>query len=283
MPRTAAQAEASRSNGARSHGPTTAEGKARSAQNALKHAMRSAGAGLCFMDDLEVYAELHDAVAARVRPRDAAEGMLVARLTAALWRAQRAERLEAEFWCYLPQGVRRDDAKLLIKVVAGEPRGQQSLATIQRYQADAQTAFTRTLKALQLLRKLGAEEAVAPANQNEGAEQPPAQHRTNEPEVAAPHAPTNPRTRRFARTNPSRRRTARTNPSAPARTVASAAGRRPSCAAHPAKPPDPDEPEHGAQRTNEPEIGELARTSPPQPPLRPSSPVVLTPGLIGAR
>ena len=186
MPRTAAQAEASRSNGARSHGPTTAEGKARSAQNALKHAMRSAGAGLCFMDDLEVYAELHDAVAARVRPRDAAEGMLVARLTAALWRAQRAERLEAEFWCYLPQGVQRDDAKLLIKVVAGERRGRQSLATIQRYQADAQTAFTRTLKALQLLRKLGAEEAVAPANQNEGAEQPPAQHRTNAPEAAAP-------------------------------------------------------------------------------------------------
>ena len=191
MTRTAAQAEASRTNGARSHGPTTAEGKARSAQNALKHAMRSAGAGLCFMDDLEVYAELHDAVAARVRPRDAAEGMLVARLTAALWRAQRAERLEAEFWCYLPQGVQRDDAKLLIKVFAGERRGRQSLATIQRYQADAQTAFTRTLKALQLLRRLDAEEAVAPANQNEGAEQPPAQHRTNEPEPASPTIDTN--------------------------------------------------------------------------------------------
>ena len=202
MPRTAAQAEASRSNGARSSGPTTAEGKARSAQNALKHAMRSAGAGLCFMDDLEVYAELHDAVAARVRPRDAAEGMLVARLTAALWRAQRAERLEAEFWCYLPQGVQRDDDKLLIKVVAGERRGRRSLATIQRYQADAQTAFTRTLKALQLLRKLGAEEAVAPANQNDGAAAPPAQHRTNEPEAAAP-APV--RTNEPERCRPNRR------------------------------------------------------------------------------
>jgi hypothetical protein len=38
-PRTPAQIEASRRNGARSKGPVTAEGKARASRNALKHGL----------------------------------------------------------------------------------------------------------------------------------------------------------------------------------------------------------------------------------------------------
>ena len=102
-------------------------------------------------------------------------------MVAALWRAQRAEQLEAEFRCTLPPGVTPDDEKLPIRVLTNQAHGQRSLATIQRDRADAQTAFTRALEALQLLRKLGEPTARAPANQNEPGPASPS-NCTNEPE-----------------------------------------------------------------------------------------------------
>ena len=92
-PRTPAQIEASRRNGARSHGPVTAEGKARASRNALKH-------GLCAMQHLVLEDEAPDDLDAliahlteEVGATSEIEARLARRLAIAFWKGERAERI----------------------------------------------------------------------------------------------------------------------------------------------------------------------------------------------
>src|SRR4051812_6007979 len=93
---TAAQSAASCANGARSHGPATSEGKARSALNGTRHGLR----GTTFTpppdEDPAAWAAHLDGYLARLRPADAAELRCVERLAACDWREGRLLRLETE-------------------------------------------------------------------------------------------------------------------------------------------------------------------------------------------
>jgi hypothetical protein len=71
--RTAAQQAASRTNGARSHGPVTEAGKARSAKNGTKHGLRGGPFALLPGEDQDEFAALHAAVTSDWGPRDAYE------------------------------------------------------------------------------------------------------------------------------------------------------------------------------------------------------------------
>jgi hypothetical protein len=68
VPVSSARAEASRRNGAKSRGPKTAEGKARSAQNALKHGMRARKYLLLPEEDADEFAALEAAMIEELAP-----------------------------------------------------------------------------------------------------------------------------------------------------------------------------------------------------------------------
>ena len=92
--RSAAQQAASRTNGARSRGPTTEAGKARSARNGTKHGLRGGPFALLPGEDSDEFAALHAAVTSDWGPRDAYERRWVMELVACLWRQDRLRALE---------------------------------------------------------------------------------------------------------------------------------------------------------------------------------------------
>src|SRR4051812_24496391 len=151
-PRTQAQIEASRRNGARSRGPVTEEGKAR-ASNALKHGL-TATHHLVLEDEVP---DALDALIATVAEETGAtseiEARLARRLAIALWKGERAERIETTLF---------DAAPKLRPPQAGFPWEEADPLTtfdlkrfnaVRGYQAQQAREISRCLKELRLLRK----------------------------------------------------------------------------------------------------------------------------------
>jgi hypothetical protein len=112
--RTAKQIAASRANGQKSQGPTTAEGKAKSRFNALKHGIH-AESQIMFDETAEDLAELAAEVHEQHSPADPTERFLVDTLISNEWRLRRLRRLEAELWqtgvdAYLTQNTEMERA-----------------------------------------------------------------------------------------------------------------------------------------------------------------------------
>ena len=90
------RAAASRRNGAKSRGPKTPDGKARSAQNALKHGMRAQKYVVLPQEDAAAFAALETAIVAELAPEGVLQTLLARRVAVAAWRLERADRMEAE-------------------------------------------------------------------------------------------------------------------------------------------------------------------------------------------
>jgi hypothetical protein len=153
-----AQLAANQANAQRSTGPTTAEGKARVAQNALRHGLTARH--LVIRDDEhEEFAALQDSLAAQLDPQGPMEILAFQELLHAAWSLQRFRRIEAE----ASRGTVEDFT---------DPATAAVLDRLSHYQARAQRAWKRApqqLRVLQTDRALRArklteqEEAEVPA------------------------------------------------------------------------------------------------------------------------
>ncbi len=151
--RTPAQTLASRSNGARSKGPVTPEGKARASRNALKH-------GLCAMEHLvledEVPQDLEDLITHftdEVGATTEIEARLARRLAIAFWKGERAERIEVALFDAAPKirpphgGFQWEEADPLTTFDV------RRFNAIRAQQAQLGREIRNCLKELRLLRK----------------------------------------------------------------------------------------------------------------------------------
>ena len=170
--RTPAQFEACRRNGARSNGPVTPEGKARSSRNALQH-------GLCAMQHLMLEDEVPDdldALIAHLTDEVGAvteiEARLARRLAIAFWKGERAERIEVALFDAAPKirppahGFQWEEADPLTTFDV------RRFNAIRGCQAQQGREIGRCLKELRLLRREALARTDEPA-QNEPKSPPP--------------------------------------------------------------------------------------------------------------
>ena len=141
-----ARAEASRRNGARSKGPKSSEGKARSGQNALKHGMRAQKYLVLPDEDAGEFADLLAALVEELAPVGALQTVLARRVAVAAWRLARADRIETELF-----EERRVAHGGLGLALIRDGNGARSFETLLRYRGAAMAEFWRALRTLKAL------------------------------------------------------------------------------------------------------------------------------------
>ena len=146
VPISNARAVASRKNGARSRGPKTPAGKARAAQNALRHGMRALQYVVLPDEDAVEFQALEAALVDELAPEGALQLVLARRVAVAAWRLARADRMEVELF----EERRWEDAGVGMALIR-DGNGTRSFETLLRYRGAAMAEFWRALKTLKAL------------------------------------------------------------------------------------------------------------------------------------
>ena len=144
--------DASRANGARSHGPATPEGKQRSAMNAIRHGLLSQTVVLDG-EDPEAFTTLLAAYVERFQPADRVELALVEDMAAANWRQHRSWAIEAEMMNQASSKLPSPDAVKRITHGFTTLAAGPELALMHRYETRQSRMFQRALSNLLALQK----------------------------------------------------------------------------------------------------------------------------------
>ncbi len=157
-----ARAEASRKNGAKSRGPKTPDGKARSAQNALKHGLRAQKYVVLPDEDAAAFEALEAALMEELAPDGALQTVLARRVVAASWRLERAERIEAELFAHETYEMFDKAADLGLALIR-DCNGAGAFDTLLRYRSGTLAELWRALRTLKALQAERVAQAGIPA------------------------------------------------------------------------------------------------------------------------
>ncbi|HSB17861.1 MAG TPA: hypothetical protein VLE22_25655 [Bryobacteraceae bacterium] len=161
------QINANRKNARRSTGPTSDEGKARSASNALQHGLLSRDIVLPD-EDAEEFTTLAASYTAQLDPQGPLEEFCVRQMVAADWKLRRLLRLETGMLAYGVEYIRDvddDDDRwsgnssyeettvLLGKMISGSSRTTR-LSLLTRYESSIRQSWYKALKEYERLRSL---------------------------------------------------------------------------------------------------------------------------------
>ena len=165
------KSETARANGAKSRGPTTAEGKEKSSRNAIKHGL-TAGNGNILLDceDTGQFDEVLNKLLGIHEPATPAETDLVEEMVAARWRTRRMWTIEtgllnAEILTQQSKTDTPDPNIHLTMAFRSLTDDSRSLVLANRYEARLQRIYDRaykTLRDLQQTRK--SQEPTQPQN-----------------------------------------------------------------------------------------------------------------------
>ena len=152
--------QSARANGAKSRGPITPEGRAKSSRNAVTHGL-TANAIVMYTESEPKFNQIRESYLARFEPQDQVELDLVDQMVAARWRLERIWTIESavieiKMRTQEPQ-VERDFAIIdqeTRTAVAFEGLAEDSkvLQLVSRYESRYQRNYSNALKTLLLLR-----------------------------------------------------------------------------------------------------------------------------------
>jgi hypothetical protein len=145
--------ESSRANGARSHGPVTAEGKQRSSQNALRHGLLAEQVVLdC--EGREAFEDLLTDHVQRFQPTDEVAYAFVEEMAVCHWRIRRTWAIEARMLQdHVDDQLEGDEIGRITKAFHMQA-DSPTLAVIHRDETRLHRMYQRALKNLLLLRTL---------------------------------------------------------------------------------------------------------------------------------
>lgn len=158
-PTSPARAAASRANGAKSRGPRTLAGKARSASSALSRSLRATG---CLIpgESHQAFQTMLDNYLTRLQPRDQVEENLIHIMVHSCWRTARIWQVEKEVLATAQDKMSDDKtptltpAALAAQAFHGLADQSRVLPLIARFESAYERTFSRALRDLMKLRAI---------------------------------------------------------------------------------------------------------------------------------